>query len=704
MEEHQCYIKFWSVKRIGSSLFTTFLFPLFLFAQGSNPEWVRDYAWGGDSLDVLMDLIETEDRLSTLSGGHTLSNQGGEVIRQGFGEYDFWIIEEDTIGNYLWNAIYGGDSTDLFSKIVELDDGYLLTGSSASPVSGNKTTGTNGGFDYWVIKVDEKGQVVWDKNYGGNQDDFLLTAHLLENGNVILGGSSASNASGDKSQDSYGKTDYWLVVIDPEGNLVWEVTLGGEDVEVMTSLNVENGIFIGGYSNSDVSGVKSTNSYGGYDYWMLKLNEITGAVEWDFTYGGAGDDYLVEVINHDHSSDVYVTGTSNSGATGVKNTLNEGANDFWVLQVDSKGELNWELNLGGTGNDLMTAAIQSPEGSIIVGGYSNSDVSGNKTTSNNGGYDYWIAKIDSTGTVYWEKNYGGAQDDTLQAIHMRCDRGLYLGGHSASGVSGDRTYANRGYQDYWAIYLDVPTIPKMKVNDHCFGMVMHFFDDSEIWPEEWSWDFGDPNSGSNSSSEQHPLHQFSAPGLYEISLTVKEGCQNDTMVTQSINVWENKILGKADLEAPKTICIGQQLELKNNKRINLPDDVTYLWGGGETTPEIIIDSAGVYSLTLTSDNCTATDSVVVAPCPIIHVPNAFSPNEDGINDQWGFVGVGIVEFEMFIFDRWGLLLFESQSIDDWWDGTYKGRVVQQDVYVYKATYQGVASNAESVTGTVTLLR
>lgn len=705
-----CMLKHKIRKKLHLSLCFLLFVVLQSFGQGSDPLWIRDYVWGGDSLDVLMDVLEVkgsnEIDLTILSGGHMMSPNSSEVKNGTFGSYDFWVVHADIQENIIWDATFGGDSTDLFSEIVELPDGYLLVGSSISLASGNKSAGTNGGYDYWVVKIDKNGKKIWDRNYGGSENDFLLSAHGLNNGNILLGGNSFSNKSGEKSDDSFGGSDYWVLVIDFEGEVVWDLTMGGSEDDVLTSLFEDDGVFIGGYSDSDISGTKSANSYGGYDYWIMKLSELDGSVEWDFTYGGTDDDFLDVLLPDDHSTSIVATGSTNSTTGGSKTSVNYGLSDYWIIKIDSAGTTQWDFTVGGTGNDVLTDAIASPEGAVIIGGYSNSGIGGNKVTSNNGGYDYWIAKIDTSGALYWEKNYGGAQDDTLQSLDMRCDRGLYLGGHSASDISGDRTFSNRGYEDYWVIRLDVVTIPKFKDSDHCFGTVMHFFDDSQIWPDTWEWDFGDPASAANGSNERNPLHQFSAPGKYDVSMVVKEGCQKDTTVTQTLNVWENKIVGKAQLGKPQIICVGAQLELENDGRISLPDDVTYQWGGGETTEKIVIDSVGSYSLTLTSGNCTSTDTLEVAPCPIIYVPNAFSPNQsiDGFNTEWGFVGIGIIEFEMFIYDRWGLLLFYGEDIDDWWDGTYKGRNVQQDVYVYKAFYQGIASNQQTKVGTVTLVR
>ena len=247
-----------------------FLIGFTSFGQGSDPLWDRDFAWGGDTADYLMDVVET-DNLTVVSGGHSYSSSKGDQKNNNFGLSDFWVIEEDTIGNILWNSIYGGDSTELFSEIVKLEEGYLLTGSSISGVSGNKTSGNNGGFDYWILKVDQYGSVIWDKSFGGSENDFLTCAELLNNGNIILGGYSNSGVSGNKTEANLGENDYWVLVLDANGNLLWNKTIGGEGDDIMTSIYYEAGIYLGGYSNSGASSTKTQPSFGGYDYWINYL-------------------------------------------------------------------------------------------------------------------------------------------------------------------------------------------------------------------------------------------------------------------------------------------------------------------------------------------------------------------------------------------------------------------------------------------------
>ncbi len=114
----------------------------------------------------------------------------------------------------------------------------------------------------------------------------------------------------------------------------------------------------------------------------------------------------------------------------------------------------------------------------------------------------------------------------------------------------------------------------------------------------------------------------------------------------------------------------------------------YLWGGGETTTEIEVNQAGTYVVTISAGNCSISDNITfIDYCPsTLYVPNTFTPDGDGTNDYFLSQGSYISNFKMLIYDRWGMLIFESDDINTGWDGTYMGNVVQIDVYVYKIYY------------------
>ena len=95
----------------------------------------------------------------------------------------------------------------------------------------------------------------------------------------------------------------------------------------------------------------------------------------------------------------------------------------------------WDYRYGGKENDELTAFQQTADGGYILGGYSTSGVSGNKTQPSRGGIDYWIVKTDANGILQWEKTFGGSGPDILTSIQQTTDHGYILGGYSLSPVS-----------------------------------------------------------------------------------------------------------------------------------------------------------------------------------------------------------------------------------------------------------------------------
>ncbi len=689
------------MKFIITSLLSVF-FTFCSFAQGNFPVWVEDYAWGGDSEDHLMDILEVDIEFSTVSAGHTLSSLTGEVSEVNNGKQDFWIVKMDSSKNIVFDHTFGSDTTEMFSTLLETSDGgFLLAGSSSGGRNGDKSENSKGGFDFWIVKISQNGTFQWDKTIGGSKDDFLNSAVLTNDGGYLLGGSSISSASGDKSDNSFGNEDYWLVKVNGSGTVVWDQTFGGDTTDILQNIVLENNeIFIGGSSISDSSGVKTTDSYGGFDFWIIKLS-ITGAIVDQWGYGGLEDDFLEEIRVHTRKQAFWVAGTSYSNTGGNKVSGNFGNGDFWVFVIDHDGLKSIDNSFGSSQNDICKDMEVSPEGSAIVAGFSSSG-GGNKTSGSNGGEDFWIIKVDTNGGKFWDRNYGGSNNDSLQAIFIKCDRGLLVGGHSMSGISGDRTHYNRGVNDYWAFRLDVPTRPYFRASNICTGVPLGFYDESDVWPDTWAWDFDDPASANNSSADQHPIHTYSTEGTYNVKMTIKEGCQSDTSLVRVINVFDNTVLGNLDLGEDFSVCEGTVFTLQNID--NTPAGATYLWSSGDSTDVISKDSLGVYIVTMSDRNCSVVDSIEIGDCPTVFIPNGFTPNGDELNDVFILKGFGIDEFELLIFDRWGQLIYESKDINEGWDGTVNDRNVQIDVYVYKVIYKGIGTSTKYEIGHISLIR
>jgi hypothetical protein len=144
---------------------------------------------------------------------------------------------------------------------------------SKSNISGNKTQDSKGGNDYWLVKIDLLGNVLWDKTIGGNGEDIIYSLSQDSSNNFYIAGSSESTLSGDKTEDSRGGEDIWIVKTDESGTILWDKTIGGSGNDTSGKLTMTSGndFLLTASSNSSISGEKTEASRGDYDYWLLKL-------------------------------------------------------------------------------------------------------------------------------------------------------------------------------------------------------------------------------------------------------------------------------------------------------------------------------------------------------------------------------------------------------------------------------------------------
>ncbi|MEI6574644.1 MAG: PKD-like domain-containing protein [Bacteroidota bacterium] len=138
---------------------------------------------------------------------------------------------------------------------------------------------------------------------------------------------------------------------------------------------------------------------------------------------------------------------------------------------------------------------------------------------------------------------------------------------------------------------------------------------------------------------------------------------------------------------------------------------SYNWSNGNTSQQITANYSGIYWLKASNTGCSIIDTTVVETGTVVWVPNAFSPDGDGINEVFLAFEYGpLVEFHLYIFSRWGELIFQSDNIKDGWDGTYKGQICPMNTYAYRIDYiaphicLGSSKSSHTLTGTVTLLR
>ena len=282
-------------------------------------------------------------------------------------------------------------------------------------------------------------EIQWQNAIGGLGGDILTSLENTDDGGYILGGYSDSGISGDKSEINRGDNDYWVVKIDASGNIAWDKTFGGSAGDQLLAIKQtsDGGYILAGFSNSGISGDKTESSSGGNDYWIIKINSF-GLQEWQNTIGGSSDDYLTSIVQTPDGG-FLLGGSSHSGISGDKTEAVLGFDDYWLVKTDNMGNIVWQNTIGGNGNEALTSLNTTSDGNFIVGGYSDSGLSGDKTEASNGLFDYWIIKLDISGNIIWQNTIGGASNDNLGSIVQTNEGGFIIAGQSSSGISGDKT-------------------------------------------------------------------------------------------------------------------------------------------------------------------------------------------------------------------------------------------------------------------------
>ena len=209
------------------------VFDMWLVKLNSAGEIDWEHRYGGDGNNGPGDGVQLPDG-GYLIGGYTNALAGGDVSDDGFGDYDFWVLRIDAAGNKIWDKKYGGDNTESIGKIIRTEDGgFLLEGSSLSGISGIKTVDNyvNGESDLWFVRIDSGGNYLWDKVIGSFDNEYATDMFQTQDHHYVICTSTTANAGGDKSEDSHGVSDIWMMKTDTQMNIIWDHSIGGDNNE-----------------------------------------------------------------------------------------------------------------------------------------------------------------------------------------------------------------------------------------------------------------------------------------------------------------------------------------------------------------------------------------------------------------------------------------------------------------------------------------
>jgi hypothetical protein len=343
---------------------------------------------------------------------------------------------------------FGGSKNDALNSIVKTTDGgYVVLGYIQSN-DFETNSKSDESFDFWVMRFSSDDELLWNKTFGSSGDDRSVDIIATNDGGFALLGYS-SKADKDVSLNA-GSQDFWILKITGEGIRLWEKSFGflGSDKGVSLIQTSDNGYLVTGVLDVSASGGQGnskTAKHAGGDIWALKLAP-NGNLQWSKYFGGSFTDTpfgVVETLNNEF----IIAASSDSKDFNISN--NKGGYDFWVLKITFEGTLIWEKNFGGSEIDEPRAIVATDDGNfIIVGDTRSSDID---VSFNNGAADLWMIKINTNGTLIWEKTIGGTSFDVARSISKTQDNGFVIAGSSRSSNLG---FINQGQNDAWILKVN----------------------------------------------------------------------------------------------------------------------------------------------------------------------------------------------------------------------------------------------------------
>ncbi|MBL1281554.1 MAG: T9SS type A sorting domain-containing protein [Fluviicola sp.] len=322
-------------------------------------------------------------------------------------------------------------------------------------------------FTYALIvsffSLSQNPPILWQQNIGGSGDDLLVKINIPGSTDYFLIGNSDSNISGDKTENSRGFNDIWIVKMDINHTILWDKTIGGDNSDVYrASVVANNELFIVSSSNSTISGEKTIAPFNSSnDIWLLCL-DLNGNIQWQSLYGGDGNEGGLSSIIELPNSNLLIGTQSSSGITGNKTEANIGLSDFWLIEVNTiDGTIINQNTIGSSQTDNIRQLMLTPNNTILIVGEANQGVSGDKTDNGYGLTDVWLVETDLNLSVINNICIGGTALDFYNWGNVAyIDGYYYLMTSSSSPISGNKTAPYFGSfdaferPDYWLIKMD----------------------------------------------------------------------------------------------------------------------------------------------------------------------------------------------------------------------------------------------------------
>ena len=335
-----------------------------------------------------------------------------------------WVLRLDDKGNLLWQRTFAEHVDDFAEAIAPAPDGgFVVAGKMVSEDRYDRPHG-------WVYRLDGQGLKIWQYLLSGNSIIYptaILTTR--DHGFVVVGDINKGEFSRGDPHDAY------LLKLNPQGRKLWERILGGDRTDVLNSIASAPG---GGFV---LAGYTESKGAGEADAWLLRLDD-KGRDTWNRTFGGAGIDGFLSLA---------MLSDGSIAMGGVNRSRGSGLADAWVIRLDPDGEETWERLIGGNGRD-MVLAIAAEKKPLRGNGEENGEGNGlvlaglTQPGEERQDDDLLVGRLDGKGNLLWKRALGGSQNDAATSIVALPDGGILLAGFTRS--------KGRGRADAWILRLN----------------------------------------------------------------------------------------------------------------------------------------------------------------------------------------------------------------------------------------------------------
>lgn len=646
----------------------------------STIEYVNGFVYGSGSLKGTVDMDPG-------TGVYTMISDDS---RDGF------IEKLDIDGNLIWAIRIGGiaDQSVLDMKVDDSLNIYIVGSFSDStyfdPSSSIVTipVGDNGGG--FIAKYDSVGNFKWVHTIGSNS--ITSTAGLIcvdvdNNQNPVVGGSfsgtdSLKLDSGLTSELtlylSEGGYDGILLKFDPAGALLWSNVVAGLENDQVLDVGCDglgNIGYTGYFKNSITFSTGSStvyNSLGVEDIFLQKVNS-SGTELWTKTFGNTGQDKANSICVEDTA--IYIVGGfSDSISFSSFSAISMGGSDGYITCFDNLGNVNW-VNFWRSTATVDARQVKVFRDQVYVSnnlratGYFNSD---NDTAVSAGSIDACLQSYQLNGDFNWVNSFGGPQYDALFAFEVDENYNIYLGGAFKNTTDFDPNLADT------FLLASVERIIYIAKWRQC-GLTR-----------------SETGLGCNSYLSSGGT-TYTSSGLYSEPVLNYLGCYDTLLLDLTIKPVDISVTNSSPTLFSNSLNGSYQWYNCTNMSII----------SGETGPSFTSSTNGSFAVIVVENGCQDTSACEDIVHKIeVSIPNIFTPNQDGFNDLFKLsTNERIKSMTMEIYNRWGQLIYESNLINEGWDGyTNSGSQVSSGTYFYVINIENESSFIKKYNGTLTLIR